>query len=136
MPTYAYRCSACGQEFDAVQSFHDDPLTLCPHCGQAAAKRVFRSVGVIFKGSGWYVNDTRSDRGKGSKVAESAGNGGTALAPAAAKDAETSSGSSGGSEAGTAGGDTTNAPAKATEGPAAKGSGTADGGKAGKPAKP
>lgn len=64
MPTYAYRCGACGHEFDAVQSFHDDPLTLCPSCGEAAARRVFRSVGVIFKGSGWYVNDTRGEPGR------------------------------------------------------------------------
>lgn len=64
MPTYAYRCGACGHEFDAVQSFHDDPLTLCPNCGESAARRVFRSVGVIFKGSGWYVNDTRGEPGR------------------------------------------------------------------------
>ena len=58
MPTYAYRCADCGHEFDAFQKFSDDPLTECPNCG-GTIRRVFQPVGVVFKGSGWYINDSR-----------------------------------------------------------------------------
>ena len=59
MPTYAYRCTVCGHELEAKQSFSDDPLTVCPECG-GALRKLFSSVGVVFKGSGFYRNDSRS----------------------------------------------------------------------------
>ncbi|RPF26136.1 FmdB family zinc ribbon protein [Georgenia muralis] len=59
MPTYAYRCTVCGHEFEAKQSFADDALTVCPECG-GALRKLFSSVGVVFKGSGFYRNDSRS----------------------------------------------------------------------------
>lgn len=59
MPTYEYRCAHCDRTFDVVQSFHDDPLTECPTCGQPV-KKVFGNVGIVFKGSGFYKNDSRS----------------------------------------------------------------------------
>lgn len=58
MPTYAYRCTACSQEFEIFQKFTDAPLTGCPECGEAVRK-VFQPVGIVFKGSGWYINDSR-----------------------------------------------------------------------------
>jgi putative FmdB family regulatory protein len=58
MPTYSYRCDSCGHDFDAVQRFADDPLTECPQCG-SAIRRVIQPVGVVFKGSGWYITDSR-----------------------------------------------------------------------------
>lgn len=58
MPTYEYVCSDCGHELEAVQSFSDDPLTECPACAGALRKR-FGNVGVVFKGSGFYRNDSR-----------------------------------------------------------------------------
>ena len=58
MPTYAYRCTACGHEFDKVQKFSDDAISICPECG-GEVRRVFQPVGVVFKGSGWYINDSR-----------------------------------------------------------------------------
>lgn len=58
MPTYAYRCASCNHEFDAVQKFSDDPLKECPECGEHV-RRVFHPVGIVFKGSGWYINDSR-----------------------------------------------------------------------------
>ena len=58
MPTYQYRCAACDNRFDAFQKFADDPLTICPECG-GLIKRVIQPVGVVFKGSGWYINDSR-----------------------------------------------------------------------------
>jgi putative FmdB family regulatory protein len=59
MPTYEYACSECGHHFDVRQSFHDEPLRDCPQCG-ASVHRVVHAAGVIFKGSGWYINDSRS----------------------------------------------------------------------------
>jgi putative FmdB family regulatory protein len=58
MPTYSYRCSACANQFDQFQRFSDDPLTDCPTCG-GEVRRVIQPVGVVFKGTGWYITDSR-----------------------------------------------------------------------------
>ena len=59
MPTYAYACTACGHAFEIVQSFSDDSLSVCPEC-EGRLRKVFSSVGVVFKGSGFYRNDARA----------------------------------------------------------------------------
>ena len=53
MPTYSYACTECDHRFDAVQSFSDDSLTVCPEC-QGRLRKVFNAVGVVFKGGGFY----------------------------------------------------------------------------------
>ncbi|MGH8240987.1 MAG: FmdB family zinc ribbon protein [Steroidobacteraceae bacterium] len=58
MPTYQYLCTQCGQQLEVVQSFSDASLTVCPNCS-GALRKVFGSVGVVFKGSGFYRNDSR-----------------------------------------------------------------------------
>ena len=58
MPTYAYRCGACEHQFDQAQRFADDPLRECPVCG-GLIRRVIQPVGIVFKGSGWYITDSR-----------------------------------------------------------------------------
>ena len=58
MPTYEYACTKCGHQFEIVQSFSDDALTTCPECG-GSLRKVFGSVGIVFKGSGFYKNDAR-----------------------------------------------------------------------------
>ena len=58
MPTYHYRCSDCGHSFDFFQKFAEDPLTECPEC-KGPIRRIPQPVGIVFKGSGWYVNDAR-----------------------------------------------------------------------------
>ena len=58
MPTYAYACADCGHAFDIVQSFSDDALTVCPQCDGTLRKQ-FNAVGVVFKGGGFYRNDSR-----------------------------------------------------------------------------
>jgi putative FmdB family regulatory protein len=58
MPTYSYHCDTCGHDFEAVQRFADEPLTECPACG-SPIRRVIQPVGVVFKGSGWYITDSR-----------------------------------------------------------------------------
>lgn len=58
MPTYQYVCTECGHDFETVQSFSDDALSVCPVCG-GRLRKVFNSVGIVFKGSGFYRNDSR-----------------------------------------------------------------------------
>lgn len=59
MPTYQYACTACGHQLEAVQSFSDEPLTECPAC-EGRLRKLFNSVGIVFKGSGFYRTDSRS----------------------------------------------------------------------------
>ncbi len=59
MPTYQYACTACGHKLEAVQSFTDDPLTECPECA-GRLRKLFSSVGIVFKGSGFYRTDSRN----------------------------------------------------------------------------
>ncbi|QFQ98050.1 FmdB family transcriptional regulator [Streptomyces phaeolivaceus] len=58
MPTYQYQCTECGEGLEAVQKFTDDALTECPSCN-GRLKKVFSAVGIVFKGSGFYRNDSR-----------------------------------------------------------------------------
>jgi len=60
MPTYDYQCNACGHQLEIFQSMSDEPVRLCPECGKEELKRlVGGGLGVIFKGSGFYVNDSK-----------------------------------------------------------------------------
>ncbi|MBY6414584.1 FmdB family transcriptional regulator [Rhodococcus sp. BP-252] len=69
MPTYSYACTECDNRFDIVQSFSDDSLTVCPQCS-GKLRKLFNSVGIVFKGSGFYRTDSR---GGSSTASESAG---------------------------------------------------------------
>ncbi|MBW3606184.1 MAG: FmdB family transcriptional regulator, partial [Actinobacteria bacterium] len=71
MPTYEYVCRECGQHLEVVQSFSDDPLDTCERCG-GALRKVFSAAGIIFKGSGYYVTDSRAARGKATASAAGA----------------------------------------------------------------
>ncbi|HEX2263921.1 MAG TPA: FmdB family zinc ribbon protein [Pseudonocardiaceae bacterium] len=62
MPTYSYACTACEHHFDTVQKFTDPSLTDCPECS-GRLRKLFSSVGIVFKGSGFYRNDSRSSNG-------------------------------------------------------------------------
>src|SRR5256885_16244992 len=71
MPTYEYACKSCGQHLEVVQSFKDDSLTTCAACG-GPLRKAFGSIGIAFKGSGFYRNDSRpaassSDRSSSDK---------------------------------------------------------------------
>jgi putative FmdB family regulatory protein len=59
MPTYQYACTECGEQLEVVQKFSDEPLTECPAC-HGRLRKVFSAVGVVFKGSGFYKNDSRA----------------------------------------------------------------------------
>ena len=99
MPTYDYRCKACGQELEVFQSFSDDPLTTCEASG-GELRKLFGAPGIAFKGSGFYKTDSRSsskktstsstssasekgDSGSSSSDSSSNGSGSTKKEPAA-----------------------------------------------------
>ncbi|MFC8762664.1 FmdB family zinc ribbon protein [Streptomyces sp. NPDC057193] len=68
MPTYQYQCTECGEGLEAVQKFTDDALTECPQC-KGRLKKVFSAVGIVFKGSGFYRNDSRGSSSSSSPAA-------------------------------------------------------------------
>jgi putative FmdB family regulatory protein len=94
MPTYQYACTdpGCGATFERVQSFTDPAVSECPECAQPVRK-VYSSVGVVFKGSGFYRTDSRNEARANAKngarngAKPAAGNDGSAASPAAGKDA-------------------------------------------------
>ncbi|MEE6259486.1 FmdB family zinc ribbon protein [Plantactinospora sonchi] len=69
MPTYQYACTECGHQLEAVQSFTDEPLTECPAC-EGRLRKLFNSVGIVFKGSGFYRTDSRSNGSDSSTTAK------------------------------------------------------------------
>jgi len=87
VPTYSYACTECDNKFDAVQAFTDDALTTCPQC-RGRLRKLFNSVGVVFKGSGFYRTDSR-ESGKKTEGSSSSGTSGEKSA------ASSDSGSSG-----------------------------------------
>lgn len=73
MPIYEYECKECGQRFEKMQPVTAEPLTECINCGKGPVRRVFHPVGVIFKGSGWYINDSRKSTSSDSSDSKSDG---------------------------------------------------------------
>ncbi len=106
MPTYQYQCTECGEALEVQQSFSEDALTECPAC-HGRLRKVFNAVGVVFKGSGFYRNDSRAGNGStsgdssGSTAASSSGSAGTGTGKADSKGSSSpaSTSSSGGSGA-------------------------------------
>ncbi|KPI00877.1 MULTISPECIES: FmdB family zinc ribbon protein [unclassified Streptomyces] len=89
MPTYQYQCTECGEGLEAVQKFTDDALTECPNC-HGRLKKVFSAVGIVFKGSGFYRNDSRGASSSSTPASKPS----TPAAPAAPAASSTSSSSS------------------------------------------
>lgn len=65
MPTYVYGCDACGHQFEKSQKFSDEPVRICPEC-QNSVRRIFQPAGIVFKGSGWHINDYKRNGGDAS----------------------------------------------------------------------
>lgn len=78
MPTYEYECTTCGHQFEAVQSMKDAKLTECPQesCAGPVERKLGKGAGIIFKGSGFYITDYRSESYKAAAKKDSAGGGG------------------------------------------------------------
>ncbi|MEU9999196.1 FmdB family zinc ribbon protein [Streptomyces sp. NPDC050848] len=100
MPTYQYQCTECGEGLEAVQKFTDDALTECPSC-KGRLKKVFSAVGIVFKGSGFYRNDSRGSSSSSSPASKpstasstSSSSSSSDAKPAAASSSSSTSGSS------------------------------------------
>ena len=103
MPTYDYQCDACGHHFDELQGFSEPPLKKCPKCKKNKLRRLFGTgAAVLFKGSGFYETDYRSESYKAGQKAET-----EATKPKDAKsDSSTESKPAADSSSGSAGGKT------------------------------
>jgi putative FmdB family regulatory protein len=84
MPTYEYECQSCHERVEAVQKFADPTLTICPFCG-GELRKVFSAVGIVFKGSGFYKNDSRGAK----STSSTAGADGDAKSPSPSGDSTT-----------------------------------------------
>nr|WP_202486556.1 FmdB family zinc ribbon protein [Streptomyces sp. SID4985] len=96
VPTYQYQCKDCGEGLEAVQKFTDDALTECPSCG-GPLKKVFSAVGIVFKGSGFYRNDSRgatSSSSPATKTSSSSSSSSDSKASSSSSSTSTSSSSS------------------------------------------
>ncbi|MEU2162904.1 zinc ribbon domain-containing protein [Streptomyces chengbuensis] len=96
MPTYQYQCTECGEGLEAVQKFTDDALTECPAC-QGRLKKVFSAVGIVFKGSGFYRNDSRGSSSSSTPSSASAKSSASSSSSSSDSKASASSTSSSGS---------------------------------------
>ena len=92
MPTYSYACTECQHRFDAVQSFTDDSLTVCPEC-DGRLRKVFSAVGVVFKGGGFYRTDSRN--GSSASVSATKSEGGSSSSSSSSDSGSTSGSTSG-----------------------------------------
>ncbi len=84
MPLYEYRCKNCQHKFERIQKFSDDPVRLCPECGQQAVEQMLSAPAVQFKGSGWYVTDYGRKSGP-SESADGKGNGSSSISSSASE---------------------------------------------------
>ena len=99
MPTYEYACTACGHQMEAVQSFSDDPLTVCPEC-DGSLRKVYAPVGIVLKGSGFYKTDSRAAaNGSAAKKSEGASSGSGGETSTSSKESASASGGDGGRDA-------------------------------------
>ncbi|WP_190198481.1 FmdB family zinc ribbon protein [Streptomyces djakartensis] len=102
MPTYQYQCTECGEGLEAVQKFTDDALTECPSC-KGRLKKVFSAVGIVFKGSGFYRNDSRGSSSSSSpaKSSSTSSSGSSSSDSGSSSSASSSSSSTGSSSSST-----------------------------------
>lgn len=102
MPTYSYACTACDHRFDAVQAFTEDALTECPQCA-GRLRKLFNSVGVVFKGSGFYRNDSREAAKSATGSKSDSGGASTASESSGSKESSSGAASASGSSSGSGG---------------------------------
>ena len=104
MPIYEYRCDGCNHELEKLQKLADEPLTLCPQCGESQLRRKISAAGFRLKGGGWYETDFKSGGKKNLAGDATAGAGDKASAPAAPSTAAAASSSASSSAPAAAGG--------------------------------
>lgn len=96
MPTYSYRCRDCDVAFDIQQSFDEDSLTVCPQC-EGGLRKLFNTVGVVFKGSGFYRTDSRGEGGSSGSGSSGSGSSGGGSSNSSSSSGSSGSGSGSGS---------------------------------------
>jgi putative FmdB family regulatory protein len=101
LPTYEYACAACDTRHEVQQKMTDDSLTVCPSCGDPSLRKIFTNVGVVFKGTGFYRNDSRDSGAKSSSSGGSSDSG------------SSGSGTSGSSDSGSGSSSTSTTPSAA-----------------------
>jgi putative FmdB family regulatory protein len=105
MPTYEYQCEACEHNFDEFQSMSEAPLKTCPKCGKRRLRRVFGTgAAILFKGSGFYQTDYRSDSYKSAAKAEQEASKPAATDKGSASDSNSAGGAKSGKESGASSG--------------------------------
>lgn len=110
MPTYQYACTECGHAFEQFQSFSDDALTTCPEC-EGRLRKLFNAVGVVFKGSGFYRTDSRSESGSGSSGSGSNGSSAPSTPPSKESSSSKEPSSSGSTSSGSSSSTSSSTPA-------------------------
>lgn len=90
MPRYDYRCDSCGKTYELIQSFSAESAHTCEKCGRGTARRVLSAPPIVFKGSGWYVTDSRNGRSATSSPAASSDDPGTESRPVKAEESAAS----------------------------------------------
>ncbi len=93
VPTYQYACTACGHQLEAVQSFADEPLTVCPTC-EGSLRKLFSAVGVVFKGSGFYRTDSRGGSSSSTPATSSSSSSGSSSSTSSSSSSSSTSSSS------------------------------------------
>src|ERR671922_10642 len=96
VPTYTYTCTACNDVIEKRQSFSDPPLTTCEQCG-GALRKVIHPVGIVFKGSGWYITDSRASSASANGRTSSTGDGDKSGDKSSEKSSEATTGAAKGS---------------------------------------
>jgi putative FmdB family regulatory protein len=126
VPTYQYTCTECGEQVEVVQKFTDDALTVCTACG-GRLRKVFSPVGIVFKGSGFYRNDSRKSPASDApakKDKEPAGSTSSDSSSGTSKD----SGSSGSSDKSSSSSDSSSSSSSSGSGSSSSGSGSSGSG--------
>ena len=114
MPTYSYACTDCSNRFDVVQAFSDDALTTCRECN-GRLRKLFGNVGVVFKGSGFYRNDSRESAksSSSSSTSTNGSSGGSESSTSSSEKSQKSTSSSSGSSGNAGSSSSSSAPAAA-----------------------
>ena len=113
VPTYSYACTECDNRFDEVQAFSDDALTVCPKCN-GRLRKLFGKVGVVFKGSGFYRNDSRDSSKSSSTVSSSKGSDSSTSTSNGSSDSSSSSSASSSTSSSSSSSSTSSTPAAAS----------------------
>lgn len=90
MPRYDYRCDACGKTYELIQSFSAEPTHTCEKCGKGTARRLLSAPPIVFKGSGWYITDSRNGRSATSSSSSSSSDASNDGTPAKAEESAAS----------------------------------------------